>query len=590
MGPKGRQAFINVAKSHFKEQKFKRGRHGLGVKRMMGDFHFCEVVDISDEENDDKMRVMSFSWDDWLRRVEGDKDVHLFVKTHPRNPRSIGLPKDSTGVRIRLWGQRGQIYTINEVIDTLGTYLAPWLTNKVLISGDGSKWLPLKTREFIGEQIEFEESHPKLGKITVNIYMPKSITEGDALRIGAIGPVCDYRDFKSYLPAFLKKRLPDVFDNPIVNGIIDVACFNEFSDAYRKSFDVSLFETPLMREFVDFLEYTLADQVHQRLGWVEKATEDEFQRRIMEEVAEMCSVLSEGGAPKPEQERPLVLTVKDIEKLRGQKVPISVRRHSTAIKNFSWDDSKSGGTVDTEEGKQVVYTAGQKVGEYELICFDSDNPDTKAVVKISIVPKFQLRIDPSQATLEMGESTPMEALNVEEDTSGAENLRWRTDEPEGKFDVSRGNLVTYTAGYQEGTYTVTVYDRRKPAKQALAYVTVVKEKPKRKHEDHDDVQIVIEGRRYKLKARGLVGSTLLSSISGRDKASKYVEIHINWEHSALKQARKEGRPSCRQILLRQVLLHHLDLSNEEFSSVEQLNNQMAILHDKIIKRKLEKEE
>lgn len=588
MGPKGRQAFVDVAKSHFKEQKFKRGRHGLGVKRMMADFQYCEAVDISAEEKDG-MRVMSFSWDDWLERVEGNKDIHLFVKKNPRNPCSIGLPKDSTGVYIRLWGPRGQYYTINEVVDTLATYLAPWVTKKVLVSNDGRTWTPLKTREFVGEQIEFEENHPILGRIIVNIYLPKSVTEGDALRIGAIGPVCDYRDFKSYLPAHLKKSLSDVFDNPIVNGIIDVARFNEFSDAYRKSFDVSLFETPLMEEFVHFLDYTLADKVAERLGWVEAAVEDEYQRRLMEEVAELCSVLDdEKIGPKPSPEHPLVLTVKNIEVLRGQKVNISVRRHSTTIKNFSWDASMAGGSVDTEEGKQVIYTAGDKVGEYELVCFDADNPDTRSGVKISIVPKFQLRISPSQVTLEMGESITLHAKNVEEDTSGAANLRWRTDEPEGKFDATRGDMVTYTAGYQEDTYTVTVYDRQKTTKQATAYVTVVKEKPERKPAE-DDVHIIIEGRKYKLKARGVAGSSMLSWKSG-DKTSKYVEIHVNWAHLALQQARKESKSACRQILIRQVLLTHLDLISEEFTSVEQINNKMAMLHEKIAKKMIEKEE
>lgn len=588
MGPRGRQSFMDVAMSLSKEKGFKRGRHGLGVKRMKADFKFCEIVDISADEKDDKMRVISFPWNDWLLKLQGDKSVSLAVNTLPRDPVKIGLPRNSTGVRIRLWGPQGRFYSISEVIDTLATYLAPWLAKKILVSSNGQKWLPLKTREFIGERIEYEETHPTLGRIIVNLYLPKSTTEGDALRIGAIGPVCDFKDFKSYFPEHLRKRLPDVLDNPIVNGLIDVARFNEFSDAYRKSFDVSLFETPMMRDFVDFLEYQLSDQIEEKLGMVQDELSDEMQSRLMEEVAQLCNVLGgERTAPVP-QERPLILSVKNIEVLRGQKVAIAIRRHSTTIKKFEWDDTRSGGSIDTDEGKQVVYTAGDKVGEYELTCFDADRAETRATVNISIVPKFQLRISPSQATLEVGESITLHAKNVEDDSSGAANLRWRSDEPEGKFDATRGDIVTYTAGYQEGTYLITVYDRKKESKQATAVVTVVKERPERARKDDDSSSIVIEGIRYKLRARNVEKSPFLSWKAG-DVTTKFVEIHINWKHSVLRQALEESRPACRQILIRQVLFHHLEIISDELQSPKTINDKMASLHEKIAQRLMEKD-
>jgi len=585
-GTNGRKAFLGIGKSASKSDRTKRGRHGLGTKRMRAEFRNCEIVDVAQEEKDGNMRVLSFSFDQWLRKIKGDTSIELRPCAIKRDPISIGLPKkDSTGFRIHLTSSIDRFYTAEQLIGGLADFLPPWHAEKVFISSDGKEFKGLKLREIVGEKIEFTENDPVLGEIIIKIYIPKRPTEGDMFQIGAMGPVCEFKDFRRYLPDRLKSRLPNIFNHPLVNGLIDVSAFNEFSDGDRKSFDVSMFHRPIMDAFINFLERQLADRLEERLESIEEEINDEAQHRIMEEVAALCGVLGGGKTKSPKPQKPLILSAKSLELLTGEKVTISVRRYASSIKQFSWNDSKSGGQVEPNEGKVVVFTAGNKVGEYELVCFDPDDSDVCSSVKISIVPKKQLRISPSQATLEVGESITLRAKNIEDDSSGAANLRWLTDETEGVCKPSRGEHISYTAGYQEGTFIVTVFDRSRPNKKSEAHITVVKEKQKDASSDSDDLITEIEGSKYKLCARS-INSPVLSWKIG-DKTSKFIEIHINWGHPALVQAQKESKFSSKQILLTRVLLHHIEITSDGSLSIEGIMNLMANLHEKIAQKMLE---
>lgn len=589
MGPDRRQAFMSVAFSTSKDDEEKRGRHGLGTKRMSAEFKFCEVIDISQKENDGKMRILSFGWDEWLEKLIAEEDIP--VGELKRDHALLGLSPGKTGVRIRLWGPRGdRSYTAEQVMNHLGNQLAPWVAKKVRVSSDTRDWKPLKTRELLGDEIEHRDNHPVLGNVYVRIYTPKIRTETDSLRIGALGPVCDFSEFRNQLPEYLYQQLPRVFSNPLVCGIIDVSKFNKYSDNSRTNFDASLFESELMMAFINYLSLELEDEVEERLGEVESEVDDQFQRALLEEVADLCSALGGERFTGPVPPKNIILTVKSLELLSGEKASISVRRHPETTKKFVWNSKNSGGSVNTNEGDEVVYTAGDNVGEYVLGCADAQNSEIFSEVKICIVPRKLLRLSPAQATLEIGETLSIKAINYDDDSSGAENLVWATDESEGKCRPTRGAHINYQAGNRLGTYEVSCTDRQNRRKRATCIVTVVKEKPERDKRTQDDTSVVIDGVRYRLFSMNNPNSPLLSQAYGTKK-TKYVDIHINFKHPVLIQARSEGKFSSRQVAIRQVLMHHIELIKEgEPIHVLEINHLMGELNTKIIGRIQEKSE
>lgn len=582
MGPQGRNTFVGVAKSLARLDAKKRGRHGLGTKRMMAEFKHCEVIDISAEENDGLMRIFTFSWDNWLKWIQGDPNITLSAQAVPRDPQAVGLPAGSTGVRIRLWGPRDRYYTAKQIIKHLGDHLAPWVAKKVRVSDDGRQWHPLKTRELIGEELTIEENHPTLGRIYTLLYIPRKKSEMDTFRIGAKGPVCEFSEFKHELPERLFQKIPSVFHNPDVCGIIDVEKFNEYSDNSRQSFDVSLFETDLMEDFINFLIFTLADPVEEALGEVRDEKETERHQRVFEAVTEYAKGLGRRSPSRFPRHIGLILSLKEIELLPNESVEIAVRRHPESMQEFFWE--ATGGSLNTSTGRKVVYTAGKNIGEYTIRCYDPHDNENNATVVVSIVKERLLRVIPRRAILEIGETIILKAVNIEE-TSGGENLIWKTDDPEGRCSPSRGSVTHYTAGLRPGTYEILVRDRYAPDISASMLATVVKEKPKPRVDRDDNDSIMLEGIRYRFVSKNLSNSPTLTHIVGSLK-TKYVDILVNWLHPVAKRAdTEEGFHATVQLLIRQLLLHHIQLTRgEELLTAQRVNELMAQYHAQMLEQ------
>lgn len=605
MGPDGRDSFMSVAVSHSILDETKSGRHGLGTKRMMAEFQFCEVVDISAEEKDGKMRVMCFSWDDWLKKLDDWLNKKLRGDTSAefpkfpegeikRDPRAIGLAPDKTGVKITLWNPRGERnYTLQQLIDNLASGLAPWVAKKIRISTDGREWKPLRMRELVGNEIEFHEDHPILGRVYVRIYLPKTRAENDRFMIGAMGPICSFSEFRTQLPDYLYKQLPRVLFNPSVCGMICVNKFNQYRDVSSESFDASLYGSELMTHFIRYLIEYIEDPVEERFGEVRTEKEDIEQKRLLEEVASLCNVLGGEkpiGGSKKNPPKNIILSVKNVELLTGEKITISVRRYPESTRQFQWIAKDSGGLINASEGKEIIYTAGKNIGEFVLHCQDKDNPEISSSVNISIVPKKQLRISPSQATLEFGESIILKAVNVADDSSGAENIIWSTDEPEGQFRPNRGEHVNYTTGSTPGTYEIVCTDRKNRKKFARCYINVVQEKPERTHIDHGEPGTEIEGIRYRLFQAKATNAPDISWKVGTER-NRYIDIYVNFQHPVMVQARAEGKFSERQVAIRQVLMHHIEATHEnEPMTIPNVNEIMARLNAKIVEEIIQREE
>lgn len=579
MGEIGRKSFMNVAMSSRRGDNRARGRHGLGVKRMLSDFNYCEVVDISAAEDDGLMRLWCFSTDEYLRRLAGDRTVHLSMRTLPRDPVAIGLPADATGVRIRLWGARGRHHSPEAVRKNLPRYLPPWVNDKISVDNQA-----LEKREIVGEVLSFDiENDPVLGRIHTQIYVPRDRTDTDVLQIGAMEPLCTFLEFWRELPPRLQKECPSILFNPQVCGVIYVAGFKDYRSGSSKSFDPALFETERVEAFVRFLEFQVAPQIEERLGLVNDDNESEQNKRLLKDLTTLCGGLGGKKVVTPPPAKRLELTVKSVELLPGEAVTIRVRRHADTITEVKWNDTKSGGKVRLrDQGMEATFTAGRTPGVYTLVATAAGEPNTSVEVGVTIVSQRVLRVSPARVTVEPKESITLKAVNVDDATSGPKNLRWETNDPGGKFQPGRGQEVTYQAGRSEGAFDVTVHDDKSWSDEledwrvkAGCRVDVMQggERPINKGDGPGDVEI--EGLAYRIKTVRAPDHPDLSWIAARGRA---IEIQLNTGHSIYRN-QKGGHFAKLAVVFDEVLLYHVQLAHgDENLSLGEAQRLMRRLH------------
>lgn len=118
------------------------------------------------------------------------------------------------------------------------------------------------------------------------------------------------------------------------------------------------------------------------------------------------------------------------------------------------------------------------------------------------------------------------------------------------------------------------------------HITVVQEKARRDPSSSENVSMEIEGIRYKLCPNNKENIPILSWKSG-DKNTRVVEVYMNWRHPVLVHAQRESMSAAKQVLIRETLFHHVDLTTDEPLSVSQISQKIAELHEKIARKLLD---
>lgn len=592
-----RQRSLNMAM--IAEVQTGRNYQDLGLKRLAADFQRAKVLTVSAEEkeadDDFPMWVMEYDFDTLFDILATNAEETITAK--PRRPdwEQMGLPVGSTGVKIHLTGARdGRPHvTADKLRRELPNCLPPKIANKVYINGQ-----PLEQRQIVGEPFRMTiDDHPKLGRVDLDLYIPKVKSTRDRLMVGPFEGISEWRAFIQEIPEEISGDRLNILSDGVF-GEIHVEAFKGFVTASRRDFEVTLFAKPLISHFVDFMEHEVCAELEHLLGMIKQTEVSERDKRLLTELTKYISVL--GGDEEKRRHRFSVLTLDatSIEVLPNQRQPVEIRvdKYNTDL-TIAWNTSACGGRTEiSHDGRQVKYWSGAKVGGYDLVSYYEEEPKTKAKVDISIVSQKLLRVHPQRVTVHPGRTVILTGVNWEDDSSGAEHLRWRraTDDAEGRFimtvrsekqerEVGYGSVVVYRAGDKLGTYRIELYDNKNRRKLAHTDVTVAKPPEREKGGKDDENDVIIEGTRYQVGfeyMEAYPGMSRLYSGSGKK------QIRINRCHPGCKHAEKRrGDDGLLELALGQLLLQHIDEQSRatgEQLTMEEKTRRFADLYAAIV--------
>src|SRR3989338_11071426 len=583
-----RQRSLNLAMTA--EVQVGRNYQDLGLKRLAADFKHVTVhtvnVDVCSSDLDSyPMWTMDYDFDTLFSILAGKTEGTIEAKPSPPNFLQMDLPEGSTGTKIHLKQPREgrRHFTAEKIRKDLPDCLPPQVADRVYVNG-----LPLEKRQIVGEPFKMViDAHPHLGRVGIDLYVPTTRTMRDQLKIGPFEGVCDWRKFYSQIPEeVVGEKLNILLDG--VFGTIYVEAFKGFVTASRQDFEASLFSNSLLLKFVDFMEREVCDPLQQLLGMIQQTEVNKRDQRLLDQLRKYAGALGgkeDRGVAKPSI---LPLDTSFIEVLPSQSRPIEIKvdKYDPDLK-LAWEISSCGGRTEVSaEGRSVRYWPGAKVGGYDLVCYYVDEPKTRARVEISIVSEKKLRIHPQRVTVYPGRTKRLMAVNWEDCSSGAENLRWRIDpkeDKEGRFistimdrkresETACGPEAVYCAGSKLGTYRVELFDKNNRRVVAVCDITVAEPLEKKESGGRSHDVIVIDGSRYHIDFDRMATYHGLSRLF-RGSHRDVVEIRINRLHPACKHAERcRGDDGLLELALNQLLMLHIEdrarLTGESLSSTE----------------------
>ena len=569
LNPYRRERFLNMAQTD--TDRTGRNYQDLGVKRMAADFTHCRVLTVSKEEVDQfgpdecPMYVMDFKWDDLFDILAGKSDKKIEATPMKPDWKALGLPKGSTGTRIFLSGVRKDRprHSADKLLRELPIIIDMKIASKVRINTK-----PLPSREYVGQPLQLSMSHPMLGNVHINLYIPKVRSSKDVLSVGAFEKVCDWRTFVRDIP---EDTVSEKF-NLLTDGVygeIFVEGFNVFVGGSRTRFESPLFYSELMNSFVTFMEDEVIPKLKTLLGVIEQKEKSEREERLLKILRGYGSGLGE-------------TVVRDILMVSPSSIellPIDPRPMTFEVSRFNdkfsivWDITRCGGKATvSQDGRKVTYYSGKEVGSYVLTCSYKEQPDTHAKVEITIVPRKVLRVNPTRVSIHPGQEFRLRAVNAEVDSSGVENLRWKipTDDTEGRFMVSigekkqpreegYGDEVVYRAGSKLGTYRIELIDNKQRQKMAFCDITVNNPAPGAGHSRStggNQPEMVIEGQKYIITFEHMENHQ--GMVRAWSTASGLKQIGLNIDHPSILHAQdRRGDDGFIEICLSQIIIQHV---------------------------------
>ena len=580
-----------------------RGRNyqDIGAKRAAHDFINCEVWTVCAEEQSGGQPIcwrMAFLWDTLLKILAGDSQESILAEPIDRSDRAwkeLNLPAKWTGTIIKLRGLREgrQRFTALGMQKRLSTDLPIWVAERVFINDE-----PLPPRDIIGTPLRFDSQHPTLGRLHVDLYVPKSPSSLDELRIGPFERVTSWATFLREVPEEMGLERFAIFDCGVY-GDMHIEGLNPFVASSRREFDPALFseDNHVLVESLNWLAHDVVPEVERLVGVVKEQATSDDDRDLTNRLKDLLQGLNPEEVPG--HLPVLELDISQAELLPGAKLTVRVVKYEPD-QRLVWNYAHSGGTARfSDENRQVEYTAGQGTGTFVLTCYYHGYPEGQVAVSLNIVPKKVLRIEPAQLTIGPRRQVTLRAVNHEDDSSGVENLRWRLDgqDLEGRFlitidgklqerEVGFGAEAVYRAGSKEDTFTVELYDQKQRTKVARAMITVAKPKSRERNKPDETIDF-IGGIPYEFMVVHLAGSPVLTRLTSLGKRH---QIRINLEHPVCKRTEKVmGREALLVLVANRIILHHISLlaekNGEDLSPstlVEQHAKLLATVADKIV--------
>lgn len=557
-----------------------RNYQDLGTKRFAADFKYCEIMTISQEDMKSDpggmiMKRVQLDWDELIKVLAGKSQKEIQCRNLKPDWKAMRLPNGSTGTYIRLYGSRENSSrpTADKLRSALPQIIPPAILEKTALNGE-----PLPKRVIAGEPFRMSVSHPKLGRVSIDLYIPNKISAQDRLMVGPYEGVCDWRSFVRELDDSETVEQLDVLSNGVF-GLILVEGFKTFVGASRREFDPSLYSHPLMKTLLDFLVAEVVPPLEERLGLIKEKWLSAKDKALLDEIALYTGLIETETDIRPSV---LELDPSNLELLPGSDpVKIEVVKFNPS-RTIKWDVSRSGGKAAFKDENRVLdFSPGKEVGEYVLTASYAEEPDVRASVRILIVPRKILRISPARVTVAPGRTIRLKAINAEDCSSGAENLRWRlsNEDPEGRFLVtlSGGRVVEKTTGYGEcavyqagsktGTFRIELFDASNRRNVAQCDVTV--EKPSKSEGGSRKGSPVVRLRGYEY-VLNFVRMEKLPEIAKSFRKGDFRQVSINRSHPAVKHAENlRGNAGLVELALNQLILQHVaDYAEDEGESLD----------------------
>ncbi len=534
-----------------------------------------------------KGTTFSVSYEDFEAVLGGDIEVPCNTGSTPKHWNLTDTGALITLEKIENWKK---IPKIGKIIKTLANYLHPNIAAMVTINGK-----PLEPRVITGKIITQDLKVNYLeGSQNVRLYIPEKTGPNDVLRLGGYDPIMYVpewaRQVREIQPE-LYQRIPEEMLVSGVYGDIYIPELNQFRHHDGSSFQAALYDSNLLERVIDFLDEEVRPIILEQLPKDDKpiAEAEKLAQELCDrtnpvygfdpdDLKEIPKGNEDGGKtkkrdPSNKPDHLILVTPRRPEILQGESITFEIEQTTGTSGNFTWDATNSGGKINHNKGREVIFTANQGIGRFSLIVYDTRKPSRRTEVPIRIVASKPLSISPRQISFSAGKDVPFRVVNYNQ--TGI--LRWElsTQDVPGLCllrEEGTATTVHTTVITTPGTYTLTIYDESDPENLRAEASFTVSKPP----EDLGKM-LKIEDRYYQLDKASNRQSEIVRverahrrALRAQRKGTKADVLYVNYSAELLTTAPAAEQPAL--LLKKFVAAHLLQLISE---GDEELNHPRA---------------
>lgn len=354
-----------------------------------------------------------------------DKSLPNPISVDENVPNWCPLGGERTGMAVELVGVDWDLFrTTNQFKNRLSDILSVWTARKTYLNRE---LLPQRGMEEERERVfdlpkEFAKclmrvvsdmKKRKELKIDIPIeallscrchfYRAPKPTKRDKISFGK-NPLCSMEAFVTGIrDEVLADQIPEWMSGRTVAGLVDLPVMNLFAHHGRGSLNPAIYDD---KELIEQITYFISEVI---APWLEVEYDLQTKKadtpEKLSDLKRVASMFGEGKgsarggvADTADMDRPHSLSggrnksespiwPSHAELLVGVEQPFHIVR---GPKNGKWNAKKSGGSIDTEVGKQVWYTAGDVPGKYSLEYVPPEGD--KVIIRIEVLEsrRFQL--------------------------------------------------------------------------------------------------------------------------------------------------------------------------------------------------------
>jgi len=482
------------------------------------------------------------------------------------------------------------------LIDTLAGFLPPYVAQKVRIVTEDGKQHELTKRALRGQPLTgAKRSVPHLGDVTWEIAVVAKTEETgyDRLEIGAMGPLCALMDVLERLLRDKRYRMLETKIRSIwrvlchvqVIGLVDVSKLNEYRNNSSLGFNENLYDDEeVVLALLDFLEREIVPPTRKLIG---RSVEEVVTSDDDSLVTDIVGLFHKGTGLIPEARPPRVEgndhPTARVEIEPGQQYVFEVPDGAKEGVRYVWDSSECGGTVIFPSADKFVrsltYQAGQKLDTFRLVVreFGDASKPPVAAWTIRILQEVPMRFTQPVIHTDTGRIHTLRLSNLNR-LQGT--LKWDVEGSGGTVEITPDLLqAKYTAGEEEGTWSIRVVDSKNPSRFAAVTIHIEEGKGARTTTRATSTEIfTYKERDYRVALRPSDSDAYWKYMSYMNEGELTSVISINTGHPALK-----GQPdAARMALVRrevclQVVRHDAEQTGADIDFKEMLERANTLL-------------